>query len=211
MSKFTTGFNALDIMNTIKNIKGDYDSIMYALHHENEEKFVNKMAGVWATKRAIKFFKLYKDDIDSLTKRVADLTDVAIKGINEDGKRWASTTENDYTPVTYTLSPNKLNVSNIKDNIDGDAGIYESEALSIVQNLTIVKEHVVLGLDNGIKHVNSSGFLGQGQSDELIAAFTKLKDIVERQFNEISEAATRIVKEEVKTYGDRGSKISFEI
>ena len=198
-----TGFDPVAVTTSITKIQSSYDSLMQALINDTQTKFVDEMAKVWACKQAQEFFNgPFITSIEELATGVTEIFESVVNSMNSTAGLWAARTGTTYTKKTFVPNNSKLNVSVIKENLNGVRGIDEPRAQEIKEALKIT--NIDSALDSAKAAVANCGFLGG--EEELITTLGTIKNNVSTTIAKVLEATQSYINSTLVVYGDAVEK-----
>ena len=181
MSSFTRGFNPEEVATSVSNVKTAYDNLIKACVGEMQT-FVDDMSSHWAAANAVKTFANVKTANDALTTAANTTFQSVVDAMNGAASSWASATGNVYNGSEFTGTGRRLIVALIKSDIGGASGC-DDEALSLVNNLQQIAQHIDEALSEAITAVSNCGFLGS-EAGALTQALTTIKNNFSNQATE---------------------------
>lgn len=204
-----TGFDPAVVTTSIGSIISAYNSLIQALGTDMQSNFVGGMADKWACTEATNFFNnSLKPAVDSLLTSADSVFVSVIDSMNGAATNWATATQSSYSPVAFTPSNFKLDVSSIVENIGGVRGIDYENANSVVSQLAIIAQSADAALTNAKNAVTNCGFLGGSQADSLQTSLGTIQSKISEAVNQITTATTNALNTTVTNYGDLAGQIS---
>mgnify|MGYP004681999971 CR=1 FL=1 len=198
MSGFTRGFNPQEVASSVSAVKSSYDKLIDACVGEMHT-FVEEMSAHWAATNAVKTFVNVKKANDGLTTAATTTFQSVVEAMNGAASSWAQATGNAYNGSEFEPTVRRLSVGAIKDNIDGASGC-DDEALTLVENLTTIAQHIDDALSEAISAVSNCGFLGS-EAGALTQALTTIKSNFSEQATENYNNIKEDLNKTFETYG----------
>ena len=193
-----TGVNPIEARAAINKIKNEYTALIEILTTDVRSNYVNKIAEAWGSPAAQEIMGEFGTNINQLINSCTSTFSSVVSSMNGAARSLLEQQNyQDWVDVA-TVSSNgaKLDVSSVKDNLDGnvEADLALIENANAVLNGTIVND--VSGALNRAKHAVhlSSGFIGGGMQDSLINSLDTIRTRVKDSFAEISKAITDAAK-----------------
>ena len=119
-----SGFDPNQVANSINAVNAAYNGLMQSLKMRTQNEFVNEMASKWAAPQAIDFFaNSFKPAIDQLIANVNICFSSVVSAMNQSAQVWASKTGAGFAGVGFQEIAGGLDVSIIRENINGVRGI----------------------------------------------------------------------------------------
>lgn len=204
-----TGFDPTLVNSSINSVMAAYNDLMRALINDTQSKFVNPMAMYWACTNAQKFFtEALEPAISSQSNGINTIFQSVVDSMNDAARAWATQTETSYSPVTFTPNTSKVDVTGIRENINGVRGIDKTNASTTVSTLTTIKASIDTALDKAKQAVANCGFVGDGQADSLIGSLNRIQTNISNSIAEMTEAVNTAIESTVSVYGDTAGKVA---
>jgi hypothetical protein len=163
-----TGFNPNDITQSIKNMNSNYSELS-SIYNSKLKKFVEDVSTGWACPEAKTFFNTdFKTITTSLGRNIENQFSFINELMNNAAQAWCRTTSSSaFTKVPFQNGLIKeVDVSIIKDNINGDIGIDGERVTSLASSFLA---DLSSSIDSVLKKCRniSNGFLGGNQRQAL--------------------------------------------
>ncbi len=164
-----TGFNPTDITASIKNMNASYTELSN-IFNTKTKKFVEDVSMYWACPEAKTYFNGdFKTVTNNLGKTIESNFAMIIDLMNNAAQAWARTTSASFTSVAFQGGLIKeVDVSLIKDNINGDIGINGEKNISLANSFQADLRSTIESILKKCKNI-SNGFLGGNQKQALDA------------------------------------------
>ncbi len=205
-----TGFNENTINECLRGVTQAYSNLNAALRGETQKSFVNEMPKYWASPDAVKFFGEFKTNFDALIDETNTVYDSIYNSITSAGQYWAQATGLGmwYPSVTFTKIERKIDITCITDKFsDGNRGVYEDEAQDHATVLEDVLANINTQLQATYEAAENSGFLGQGQQEQLRTTLEALKNKMKDVFGGQVTAVKGAIKDTVTAYQNISSDV----
>jgi hypothetical protein len=188
-----TGFNPNEITQSIKNMNSCYAELS-SIYNSKLKKFVEEVSIYWACPEAKTFFNTEFKTITSNLGRNIENQFVSMNDImNNAAQAWARTTSAAFTSVGFQNGLIKeVDVSVIKDNINGDIGIDGERVTSLANSF---QADLGASIDTVLKKCRniSNGFLGGNQKQALDNKITIVNNsIVENIKDQMSKITINV-------------------
>ncbi len=208
MNNFT-GFDPQKVYNVLNSIENSYADIFSAIKVHVQNGFIEPMSEKWACTEAQTFFINYvKPAFDEITNKINTNFSVIFTGINQAARMWAAETGSDYQPKNLMISQTKIDVSMIKENINGIRGIDKVAAENLTNKLKTFQTEISQCLTNAQNAIKNGGFLGGNQEAQLYNALGKNKEVINQFVLDLNVALEKAIKNTISSYGDTEGKIS---
>jgi len=207
----TTGFNPDEIRSSIGKVNDAYANLCTVLGSDFQNKFISLMSQNWACQEAQNFFNnAVNPTMTDIRKSIDTIFESVVTAMDSAAYNWAMQTGNDgvYTRSSYNRYGQSIDVSIIRENINGVRGINEacmSEGEAVLQ--TIVSKSS-MALDDAINGVSVSGFIGGDQQASLTNALEKIKSNIETSITNLTSELKSAVDETIAKYSNTGVNVS---
>lgn len=204
-----TGYDPNVVRTAITNIGNSYDALIDALVTKNQTNFVQAMGSVWASEQAKEFFSAYQTDIARLVLEVNKVYDSIANAMNSAAKTLASTSGSTWSNVDIVIKEPIIDLSSIKDNINGVKGIDLVNATNTLEQLeTTILSAINSALESALTAISSSGFVGGDMESSLKSSITSIKTSIEAAFSQIKTAANTAINDTISKYSTDASNIA---
>ena len=191
MNSGMTGFNPEVVTQTINEIKNSYEETVNAFFDGMQNRFVNRMSEIWACNVAVDFFnEIVKPNVDDLINgRGGDSTNSGITMVfnsvvecmNGAAMQWAADTQSNYQNQSLSVITKSLDVSGIRENMNGIRGIDLQSAPSITSQFNEILGATTTALNKAVAAVRNSGFIGGTMQDGLITSLETIRKTLKNQ------------------------------
>lgn len=203
-----TGFNPSEVQSSIRSVISAYNQLIAAIHDDMQNQFVKGMSDKWACKQAQDFFKEFKKTVDELITKSSTTFKSVVDAMNSAGKAWADNTKSSYTKTSFTEKTTKIDISSIKENINGVRGVDKEQADNVAAKLPIIAKSAATALDNAKRAVGTCGFVGGNQASSLQNSLETIKTNINKAVSDIATAAEKAIKTTSQNYSTTANKIS---
>lgn len=204
-----TGYNPEEVTMSINAIKGAYEELISILGDRIQNEIVNGMSDKWACSNAQKFFsEAFKPAVDSLIAGVNTTFESVVNAMNEAAQIWASDCGEVYSPVSLSLIIKNIDTSNIFENISGIRGIDLDQASQVAAKLPTIAAEAENAVSKASSAVDSCGFMGGSQAENLKASLNVIKTNISNATNEITSETKAAFESTIATYGNAAGQIS---
>ena len=217
MKEAMVGFNPELVTQSINAVQAAYEETVNAFFDGMQNKFVNRMSEIWACNVAVDFFNnVVKTNVDGLingTSGVAEsginwIFSNAVSSINGAAQAWAAQTETAYQPQQLSVITKSLDVSNVRENINGIRGIDLQSVPSITSQFNEILGATTTALNKAVTAVRNSGFIGGAMQDSLINNFNVIRSKIVSRVGEINQVCQFQVNSTVEKYEDTAGRIA---
>ena len=204
-----TGFDPEIVYSSMKEVKGSYEQFKHAVCNDLQNKFVNPMATMWACKEAQEIMLNYvKEPIDLIANNAEAYYQGIFITMNQAGRYWANATNTSYSELSFNKGHDKIDVSGIKENIDGVRGIDLVMAEDTVKVLDRIEKEAENALNNALTAVLNCGFIGGDSAETLSNTVRKFSKETAGTFKNIIQSIEKAIKDTVSKYADTEGQIS---
>ncbi len=204
-----TGFDPAIVETSIRNFISAADDVMDYLCGKFKTNFVDKMGEIWACNDAQNYFRnSVKPAMDSLTSDVNQVFASVVNSMRSAGQKWANQTGSSITPVYYNSKRKLLDISAIKENINGVRGIDFGLTNTATGNLDIISNAALSALGRAVTAVQTCGFIGGTSATNLVTSLNAIKTNINNSFASCKSALKSAINETVKNYQDTEGKIA---
>ena len=203
-----TGYNETQVKTSIAGVNTAYRRLMMALINEGQNKFINPMADAWACNEAIKYFAEVKNAFDAQADSITGIFQSVVDSMNSAAAGWAGATDTAYSPVAFEANPSKVDVTCIKENINGVRGINGADANTAMGQLAVIKAAVEDACDAAKTAVENCGFIGATQAESLVGSLLTIKTNITTSFGELTDSAKTGIDATIQRYGELATKVS---
>lgn len=203
-----TGFDPELVKGSMSKVEDAYDKLMTALETKVQSEFVNPMAENWACNQAQTFFtNNFKPSIDSLLSSSFSTFQSVIMSMNSAASNWAKNTGTTWGAHTFRGTKKTIDVSGIKENINGVRGVNETEANNTAAKLPVIAREAEAALTSAQQAVNGCGFVGRGMEETLVNSLQIIKTKISTSTDELSEAIKKVINTTVDNYGSLAEQV----
>ena len=203
-----TGYDPNVVRTAITNIGNSYDALIDALVTKNQTNFVQAMGSVWACEQAKQFFRAYQIDIATLVLEVNKVYNSIVSAMNGAAMTLASTSGSTWSNQEITISGASIDLSPIKEDINGVKGIDLANATTTLEQLDTILTDVTSALESTLTAISNSGFVGGDMESSLKSSITNIKTSIEAAFSQIKTAANTAINDTISKYSTDASNIS---
>lgn len=198
-----TGFDPVFVRSSISKIQSSYDELMRALATQMQTNFVDSMANYWACNQAQNFFQTaFKKEADELLSNSYKIFESVISAMNQGALSWAQQTNSDWSIVSFNGQLKKINVDNIKENINGIRGVDKVNATATVEKLQIIAMNASSALESAKISVLNCGFIGRNQEEQLMEALNTIKNKINNAIDNLTDSTKRAIDNTISSYGN---------
>ena len=135
--------------------------------------------------------------------------DSIANAMNSAAKTLASTSGSTWSNVDIVIKEPIIDLSSIKDNINGVKGIDLVNATNTLEQLeTTILSAITSALESALTAISSSGFVGGDMESSLKSSITSIKTSIEAAFSQIKTAANTAINDTISKYSTDASNIS---
>ena len=204
-----TGFDPEIVYGSMNSVKSSYEQFKQAVCNDLQNKFVNQIATMWACKEAQEIMQNYvKTPIDLIANNAEAYYMGIFNTMDVAGRKWANATNTAYNGRYFNRGHNKIDVSEIKENINGVRGIDLAMAEKTVKVLDRIEKDAENALNNALNAVLNCGFIGGTSAETLSNTVRKFSKETAGTFQNIIQSIENAIKETVTKYADTEGKIS---
>ena len=198
-------YNESEVVTSLGSIKKAYENLYNILSVDIQRNFVDEMANMWACNYAVEFFNnSFKPTFDELLNSINTSFENIVASISSAATAWASTSGNSFSDSGITLKTTKIDVSAIKENINGVRGI-NVNAQTIANRLVSISSQAERELTNTINAVNDSGFIGGNMQENLVSSLTQIKNKMSEVINTLNNEVQQYVSKTTEQYQELAS------
>ena len=162
-----TGFDPALVSGSITKVKDAYNDLVAALGTEMQSNFIDSMANYWACPDAQTFFaQNFKPAIDGLLSNSHKIFESVVTSMNSAAQGWARQTGATWAGTSFGGALKTVDVSNIKENINGVRGVDEDQANSTAGRLTTIASNAEAALTRAELAVQNCGFVGRNMETQ---------------------------------------------
>ena len=200
MNGINTGYNESEVTQTIEKMINSYNELYDVLSIEMQKNFVDVLASKWASHYAVEFFNTkFKPSLDTLLDNVNSIFDSVVRTIINAAMSWAQTSGTIFSHNGLNLKSLKIDVSSIKENIDGIRG-FNTDMDSTVSYLQTISNKTDEILVSVILAVQESGFIGGDMQDSLMSNFTIIKNKLSSDISDLINLIKDYINNTVTEY-----------
>ncbi len=214
MNNGMTGFNPELVAQTIRRVQSAYENTVNAFFDGMQNKFVNRMSEIWACNVAVDFFNtVVKEQVDNIigdSNRggITMVFNSVVESINSAAITWAGDTQSEYQSQSLNVITKSLDVSNVRENINGIRGIDLEAVQGITSQLSDILSDTTTALNSAIEAVRDSGFVGGAQESNLVDSINVIKRNIESAVEYINSDCQLKVKTTVEQYENTAGRIA---
>lgn len=203
-----TGFDPDLVSSSISNVQSAYNDLIQAIGTEMQTRFVNGMEDKWACNEAQKFFQNFKGVMDPIITESNNTFQSVVDSMNSAASNWASQTGTSWGGKQFSRIEKQMDVSGIKENLNGVRGVDIGAAPGVAQQLPSIANSAINALSQAQQAVQNCGFVGGNQEASLIASLGKIKSGIESAVNEITDACSNAINVTAEKYGTLETNVS---
>lgn len=197
-----TGFDPNLVSTSINNVESAYNELMQTLYSETQSQFINPMGNYWACKDAQQFFtQKFKPALDQLLKGSFMVFNSVVQAMNSAAQEWAKQTQSQWVAKSFGGQIRSVDVSAIKENINGVRGADNKNATSTVAKLATIATKSNTALEHAANAVRNCGFVGGNQGVNLINSLSTIRNNINAACTELMNATTNAINTTTKSYG----------
>lgn len=197
-----TGFDPALVSGSIIKVKDAYNDLVAALGTEMQINFVDPMTNYWACPDAQTFFvRNFKPAIDDLLQQSHVIFESVVNSMNSAGQAWARQTGATWSIKSFGGALKTIDVSNIKENINGVRGVDEEQANSTAERLNTIASNAEAALTKASLAVQNCGFIGRDQEQRLLNSLGTIKNKVNDSSAKLTSATKTAINDTVSAYG----------
>ena len=218
MNNGMTGFNPELVAQTIRRVQSAYENTVNAFFDGMQNKFVNRMSEIWACNVAVDFFNtVVKEQVESIINGpggdsnrggITMVFNSVVDSINSAAITWANDTQSEYQSQALNVITKSLDVSNVRENINGIRGIDLEAVQGITSQLSDILGDTTTALNSAIEAVRDSGFVGGAQENNLVNSINVIKSNIESAVEYINSDCQMKVKTTVEQYENTAGRIA---
>lgn len=203
-----SGFDPQQVVNSIQAVNAAYGELMQALKVRTQNEFVNEMASKWACHQAMDFFNAsFQPAINQLLVGVNMCFSSVVQAMNGAAQVWASKTGTSFGGVQFSEISGGVDVSLIRENINGVRGIDVAATNPVVAKLNSIANDAQNALMHAQNAVNQSGFIGGTQAQSLIESLQLIGNKVNTAMSTLSTQTISSINNTVNEYADAAGQI----
>lgn len=202
------GFNPEEVRLAIENISSSYNSLVNSLINKNQSDFVVGMSSIWACEQAQNFFNAYQKDIADLNRKIESVYLSIINSMNKAASVLAGTSGTEWSYVKFSPLISGLDISVIKDNINGVKGIDLANTPDVLSKLDTINSEISTALESTKTAVSSSGFIGGGMQEQLVSSISTIQNNVNQAFGQIKADVNTAIQATLDQYSSGVAKIN---
>ena len=204
-----TGFDPSLVIMSINKVEDSYVELMQALYTDMQTKFVEGMSNCWACNLAQRFFaNTVKPNADELLTGSFDRFRSVVETMNEAASKWAERTLTEWAPVSFKGELKNISVDAIKENINGERGIKESEANTVAQELPKIAASAEQALIAAENAVHGCGFVGRDQEEQLVRSLGQIRANISEFVTSVNNVAKNAIQQTIDAYGSLATNVS---
>lgn len=196
-----TGFNPTTVRTSMNSVQKAYNDLLKSLGTDMQTQFVNGMADKWACNNAQKFFtEGFKPAVDGLIKDSNKTFKSVIDAMNSGANAWAKQTGSEWSKISFSQIDKSMDVSGIKENINGVRGVDAASANTVAAKLPNIANEAKSALTAAENAVKDCGFIGGSTASNLVASLRKIKTNIDNATQKITEQSKKAINQTVTDY-----------
>ena len=203
-----TGFDPSLVKGAVNAINQASQDIEKALFDTNYNSFVSPMSAIWGSPQAVKFFGEYRKAVLEINKEVSKTLTSVFDSMNSAASNLAAIAGSSWARLTPWRSIKDLDVSCVKDNINGVIGIDTQQATNLSSQMQTIVTAIGQALQEAVTAVDNSGFIGGEMQSSLKSSLTKIRTNIAHTFNELRSQVSTAINETATQYGTTSTNIS---
>ena len=218
MNNGMTGFNPELVTQTIRGVQAAYEETVNTFFDVMQNRFVNRMAEIWACNVAVDFFNnVVKELVDRVINGVAGdphgdgittIFNSIVESINSCAQEWAIQTQSEYQFQSLSSIVKNLDVQNVRENINGIRGIDLQSVPGVTSQLNEILGATTTALNKTVDAVRNSGFVGGSQEANLINSINEIRANIVNAVEFINSECQLKVKNTVEQYENTAGRIA---
>lgn len=204
------GFNASEVRACADKVKESYNDLMEVIKDKTKSEFVDKVSEQWYFKASYDWFnQSFKPAMEEIFNGVNATFDSVINSVDDAAYHWADLSGNTslYTKSSLSLISATMDVSNIKDNLNGATQMDVEGVNSTLSVLSTLSSSASNALSSAVTAVNSSGFIGGEQQAKLVNSLNKIKEKIIGVYDEAKEQTKSFASE----YGTAATELKTNV
>lgn len=203
------GFNPEQVNFCIESLKKSYEELIILLGDGVQNNIVNELSDKWASNQAISFFNdVFKTSFDSLLISINAVFERVISVIISEAQLWANRTCTIYIAPEFVQINKMIDVSLIRENVNGVRGIDLESSRSVLSKLPSIVESTNTILNQAQQSVLNCGFIGGSQGDNLYSLLGSVKTNVQNSIQDVISQFNNSVQSTITGYSDTAGLIS---
>ena len=174
-----------------------------------QSQFVNEMQDKWYCTYAQNAFDTIKNNIDGTVAYANYCFSDVVEKMNKAARSYAENTGTEWSNIQFRSNNFKLDVSCIKENLNGNRGV-DPEANAVVAKLPSICNSAVSALSAAQKAVQRSGFLGGDTASQLIESLASIRSKLEKDFSFITDDCKNAIERTVQTFNTNTANIATD-
>lgn len=203
------GYNSDDVIDSINSIQSAYNDLIQAVGLDMQSQFVNAMQDKWYCKYAQDAFETVKKNIDGTVANANYCFSDVVDRMNRAASNYAENTGTAWSNIQFKSNNFKLDVSCIKENVNGNRGV-DPEANAVVAQLPSICNSAVNALSAAQNAVQRSGFLGGDTASQLNTSLGNIKSKLESDFSFITNDCKKAIEQTVQTFNTNTANIATD-
>ena len=203
-----SGFDPQLVANSITAINNSYAELMQALKVRTQNEFVNEMASKWACHQAMEFFTVsFQPAMNQLLVGINTCFRSVIQAMNTAAQVWASKTGTSFAGGQFNEIIGTIDVSLIRENINGVRGIDVAATNPVVAKLNSIANDAQVALSHAKNAVNQSGFIDGTQAQSLVESLQLIENKVTNAMNNLSAQTINSINNTINEYADAAGQV----
>ena len=203
-----TGFDPDVVNSAISKFSESAHDVLTILCKDFKTQFVDAMATIWACKDAQDYFAAVKTSMDSLTEETEKIFRSVVDSMGSAGKNWGLQTGTSYTAPSFVSNRMSLDVSGIKENINGVRGIDLDAAENVKSVLETLSSRTTTNLTFAKHAVLSSGFIGGTSEANLQNSLEQIRNNIQSSFQNLTQQLNTAIDNTIANYSNTEGKIA---
>ena len=205
------GYNAQEVAAVSEKMIWHGANVLGYLTDEMQKNFINPMAENWVCKEAQDFFVDFKEKIEKLAVRVNERMHTFYDALRDSSRLWAERTGG-FVGFSWNQNfvPN-LDISNIKENVNGIRGINMKNVPEILNYLTSIVDKTREDMNQVKSYQQRVPFLGADQQEKLADLIYLITMDIEDSVAFVINGVQMGIKNTLTKYGDTASLVSGKL
>ena len=127
--------------------------------------------------------------------------------MNSAASGWASQTDSSWSTKSFGGELKTVDVSAIKENINGVRGVDEAQANTTASKLSTIAQAAVTALSAAQSAVQNCGFVGRDQAQTLISSLGTIQTNISNATSQLTNATKTAISNTVDAYGTLATNV----
>lgn len=202
-----TGFDPSVVNSSISSVKSAYEEMM-TVFDSMQTQFVGGMEDKWACVDAQTFFEGFADVMNRLISDVNVTFESVVMSMNSAAQAFATQMGASYNAQSFSAITKTIDISGIKENINGVRGIDLQLANEVAAKLPGLAGSAEQALAHAQGAVQNCGFIGGDMSTNLNSSLTTIKEKFNSYIGNITSQSKTAIENTVQKYADTQGKIA---